>query len=202
MKKPQLNTRSTDPWLTRTKTIAAIIGAVVGAIGTIVTGWFAYSKLIAEDLPARALRPKMEADVRWYERSSSAKECIAEFKVKLENIGKSPMKLTEATVGAWPLNSERPAGRQIYYVDPIEEIKGVEPIAREQNILRNYLREYYPPGVADEVGTLFIVNREPGKMILFVAKGKYEIEGKKPEEWFWHQWDEVCGLKSLTRDTR
>ena len=106
---------------------------------------------------------------------------------KLENIGKSTMTLTEATVGAWPLNSEPLEGRPVVYVDPIKEIEGVEPFGGQpENILGNYLRQYYPPGVADEVGTLFIVKRDPGKMILFLAKGKYQVEGKEPEDWFWH----------------
>jgi hypothetical protein len=59
--KPKLNTQSkTDKWLTRSGAGAAILGAVVGVIGTIVTGWWTYSRFIAEDLPALALRPKME----------------------------------------------------------------------------------------------------------------------------------------------
>jgi hypothetical protein len=63
-------------------------------------------------------------------------------------------------------------------------IEGVAPLAKEENILGNYRRQYYPPGVTDEVGTLFIVKRDPGKMILFLAKGKYQVEGKKPEMFF------------------
>jgi hypothetical protein len=201
---PKLNTQSkTDRWLTRSGTGAAILGAVVGVIGTIVTGWWTYSRFIAEDLPALALRPKMDGDLRWYERTGSNKECIAEFKIKLENIGKSTMTLTEATVGAWPLNSKPLEGTPVVYVDPIKEIEGVKPFGGEpKNILGNYLRKYYPPGVADELGTLFIVKRDPGKMILFLAKGKYQVEGKEPEDWFWHQWDEVCRLKSSSQDTR
>jgi hypothetical protein len=74
-------------------------------------------------------------------------------------------------VGAWPLKLPL-AGEPIAYVDPKKEIEGVAPLAKEENILGNYLRQYYPPGVADEVGTLFIVKRDPGKMILFLAKGK------------------------------
>jgi hypothetical protein len=49
---------------------------------------------------------------------------------------------------------------------------------------------------------LFIVKRDPGKMIFFLAKGKYQVEGKEPADWFWHQWDEVCRLKSRSQDTR
>src|SRR5262249_49345752 len=136
----QLNTQSKpiDTWLKRISTVVAVIVSIVG-------GLWAYSRYIAEDLPALALRAKMDGNVLWYERSGSDKECIAEFKVKLENIGKSTMKLTEATVGAWPLKLPV-AGEPIAYVDPKKQIEGVAPLANEENILGNYLRQYYPPG--------------------------------------------------------
>jgi len=140
---------------------------------------------------------------------------------EVENIGKSTIKLTEATVGAWPLDIPPLAGRTIDYVDvdPVGKIqgiaKGIAPIAKG-NILGVYLREYYPPGVADQIGTMFVVKRDSGKMILFVAWGKYQVETKEPEDWFWgkyqverkgpedwfwHQWDQVCGLTPLSKAT-
>lgn len=198
------------------KVIVAIIGTIVTIVATIIGGLWTYSRFIAEDLPALALRPKMDGKVVWYERSNSD-ECIAEFNIKLENIGKSAIKLTEASVGAWPLDIPPLAGRKIDYVDvdPVGKIKGIAPIVKG-NILRVYLREYYPPGVGDQVGTMFVVKRDPGKMVLFVAWGKYQVETKepedwfwgkyqverkRPEDWFWHQWDEVCGLTPLSKAT-
>jgi hypothetical protein len=172
-----------DTWLTRISAAVVILGSLGG-------GMWAYSRYVAEDVPALALRPKMQGDLLWHNRSD--KECVAEFKIKLENIGKSPIELKEATVSAYPLDIPPLAEKTVAYVDPLQMVEGIAPLDRA-NILGNYLRMYYPPGVADEVGTMFIVKRDPGKMILFVAEGKYQIEAKQPEGWFWHQWDPVCG---------
>src|SRR5262249_27468098 len=113
------------------KVIVAIIGTIVTIVATIIGGLWTYSRFIAEDLPALALRPKMDGKVVWYERSNSD-ECIAEFNIKLENIGKSAIKLTEASVGAWPLDIPPLAGRKIDYVDvdPVGKIKGIAPIVK------------------------------------------------------------------------
>src|SRR5262249_5015334 len=99
------------------KAIVTIIGTIVTIVATIIGGLWAYSRFVAEDLPALALRPKMDGKVVWYERSNHSDECIAEFNIKLENIGKSTIKLTEASVGARPLDLPPLAGRPIDYVD-------------------------------------------------------------------------------------
>jgi hypothetical protein len=158
---------------------------------------------MAEDAPALLLRPKMQGELSWYRRAGSETECIAVFKITLENIGKSPIELTEATVGVWRLSIPE---KEIDYIDPLKLTNGVAPSA-EGNLMppkepsldrKAFLRTYYPPGVADELGMMFLLKRDPGKIALFIAEGKYRIRGTENDDgWFWHEWDEVCGLESL-----
>jgi hypothetical protein len=191
-----------DTWLGRFVSVVTIVGAIVGA-------WWGYTRWLAEDAPALELRPKTDGDLNWYRRAGSDAECIAEFKVSLENIGKRTIELTEATVSAWSLDISLSKEKKIEYVDPLKLTKGITPVVAQAPLIPPtdqkdekgaYLRTYYPPGVADDLGMMFVMQREPGKIIVLLAEGKYRIKGANEQEyWFWHDWDEVCGLESLSK---
>jgi len=114
-------------------------------------GYWAFAHFYAEDAPALEHRAKIEGDLSWQKRSDE--ECIAEFKIKFENVGKSSINLTKAILRAWPLDIPV-LSMPIVYVDPLK-MRDKEPIVEADLI--GYLVHRYPPTVTDYVGLMFLV---------------------------------------------
>ena len=107
---------------------------------------------------------------------------------------------------AYPLDVPTLSDKTIDFVDPEKLRKSLEPL-KEQDI-GHYLWQRFSPGVADEVGTMFIVKRDPGKMMFFVDAKSAVSETltdqlfwfwprEKPLEWSWLRRDFVCGESGL-----
>jgi hypothetical protein len=187
-----------DTWLTRISTIVQILAIPAAA-------YWAFTRFQAEDAPALEHRAKIRTELAWTDRSKE--ECIAQFTVMFENIGKSSINLSEAVVRAYPLDAPTLKDRSIDYVDPEELRKNLKPLAEAD--IRRYLLERFSPGVADEVGTMFIVRRSPGKMIMFFVDAKSAVSEtlvdrlfwfrprEKPPQWSWFRRDFRCGEKGL-----
>jgi hypothetical protein len=182
-----------DTWLTRILTIIQIVAIPAAA-------YWAFTRFHAEDAPALEHRAKIRADLSWRERSKN--ECTAEFKVSFENIGKSSIDLMEAFVSAYPLDVAPLSDKTIAYVDPNELIERLTPLLQAD--IRGYLWDRFPPGVADEVGAMFTLRKDPGKMIIFRVQARSAVSDtlvdwfwpwrrNKELPWSWHRWDYVCG---------
>jgi hypothetical protein len=187
-----------DTWLTRISTILQIIAIPAAA-------YWAFTRFQAEDAPALEHRAKIHAELSWTHRSKE--ECIADFTVKFENIGKSSIDLVEAVVKAYPLDAPTLEDESVAYVGPEEVRENLGSLAEAD--IGGYLRQRFPPGVADEVGAMFIVRRSPGKMIMFFVDAKSAVSEtlvdrlfwfwprEKPRPWSWFRRDFRCGESEL-----
>jgi hypothetical protein len=195
---PRKSSVSFDTWLTRISTILQIIAIPAAA-------YWAFTRFQAEDAPALEHRAKIRAELSWTYRSKE--ECIAQFTVMFENIGKSSIDLIEAVVRAYPLDAPTVKDDSITYVDPEQLRKTLEPLVEAD--ISGYLWDRFSPGVADEVGTMFIVRRSPGKMIMFFVDARSAVSEtlidrlfwfwprKEPRPWSWFQRDFRCGESEL-----
>jgi hypothetical protein len=161
--------------------------------------YWAFTRFQAEDAPALEHRAKIHAELSW--QDNSKEECIAEFKITFENIGKSSINLIEAFVKAYPLNTAPLSGDTIAYVDPEKLRKNLEPLVAID--IGGYLWTRFPPGVADEVGAMFIVKKDPGRMIMFFVDAKSAVSETLIDRifWFWPR-DEPLKWSWLRRDFR
>jgi hypothetical protein len=195
---PRKSTIPFDTWLTRISAILQIIAIPAAA-------YWAFTRFQAEDAPALEHRAKIRAELSWTYRSKE--ECIAQFSVTFENIGKSSIDLIEAVVRAYPLDAPTLKDDSIAYVDPEELRKNLKPLVEAD--IRRYLWQRFSPGVADEVGTMFLVRRSPGKMIMFFVDAKSAVSEtlidrlfwflprKEPHSWSWLGRDFRCGESEL-----
>jgi len=170
-----------DTWLSRTKIFLEIVAIPVVA-------YWAFTRFNAQEAPALEHRAKIQGELSWQRRSD--KECIAEYRIKFENIGMSSIELTKAKLRAWPLDVSV-LSAPIAYVDPLK-MRDKKPIVEAD--LEEYLVHRYPPSVTDEVGLMFLVKRAPGDMLVFLVEGESQIDRRgNRQSWFDHRWDYVCG---------
>jgi hypothetical protein len=170
-----------DTWLSRTKIFLEIVAIPVVA-------YWAFTRFNAQEAPALEHRAKIQGELSWQRRSD--KECIAEYRIKFENIGMSSIELTKAKLRAWPLDVSV-LSAPIAYVDPLK-MRDKKPIVEAD--LEEYLVHRYPPSVTDEVGLMFVVKRAPGDMLVFLVEGESQIDRRgSRQSWFDHRWDYVCG---------
>lgn len=148
-----------DKLLSRIKIIMEIVAIPVVAVWA---AYWAFTHFYAEDEPALEHRAKIEGNLSWQKRSDE--ECIAEFRIKFENVGKRSINLKKAMLKVWPLDIPV-LSMPIVYVDPLEMVRDKEPIVKAD--LTPYLDTRYPPTVADYVGSMLLVKRAPGKMMFF-----------------------------------
>jgi hypothetical protein len=168
-----------DSWLVRIKTALEIIAIPVVA-------YWGLTRFRAEDAPALEQRARVQGELFWHERSDA--ECVAEYRIKFENIGKSSIEVGDGRLRAWLLEDVATTDA-ITYVDP-KDPRGRKVLVDEP--VKEYLMHRYAPGVVDEVGLMFVVKRAPGKIVIFLIEGTSHIDGAKPEPWFDHRWDYVC----------
>lgn len=181
--------KALDTWLSRLK-----IGLEIVAIP--VVGYWAFSRFVAEEAPALEHRARLQGELSWQQRSD--KDCIAEYRIKFENIGKSSIELTKTKLRAWLLDV--PALTEtIVYVDPLK-MRNQKALLEAD--LDQYLVHRYAPAVTDEVGLMFLVKRAPGQMMLFLIEGESQTGGQQTQEWFDHRWDYACGESGKPSSTQ
>ena len=99
-----------NKWLKRISTGLQIIAIPIA-------GYWAFTRFNAEEAPALEHRAKIQGEVTWRDRSDG--DCIGEYNITFENIGKRSIELTSATLRGWSLDVPALSGK-IAYVDPLE----------------------------------------------------------------------------------
>lgn len=171
-------------WLNKAKTLLEILAILIA-------GWWAYTRFIQGEAPSLATRGDIQGNLTW--SSHSKDTCQGDFEVEFKNIGKTPIIISKVRLSAWSF--DEPVGSandRVRFIEPLK-IQRERLFEQEAN---DYMAFRYGPDERVKHGFGFIVNRTPGKRILFMADvwGHEEGGEQGPDPtWIQYNWDWFCG---------
>jgi len=164
-----------DRWFARIKIILEIIAIPAAA-------YWAFTRFVEGEAPSLQERVAMQGELHWHERSEN--DCLVEYAVAVQNIGKTSVNVREVHLSWWLLE-EPPAESEITFLDPDEITKGKSPL---KMVMPTNLNGSYAPDVSDKTGFLFRVRKAPGRIIMFKlgVMTDRDLHGD-------YRWDYICG---------
>lgn len=131
----------------------------------IVAGWWTYHKFIKTEAPSLELRADVMSNVNWVP-SSNPEYCQANFRIQVENSGKSSFDLGSIHVRAWKFDVPANENAAATSFDNDQIKKGPTFFDRT---FRTAPTGHYAPGVKGDGGFNIAVSRSTNSLVLFSA---------------------------------
>jgi|ERR1035437_8717211 hypothetical protein len=180
--------------LDRVKGWSEVLQNVVQICAILVAGWWTYHKFIQIDVSSFETRHHIASELSWHP-SPNKNYCNAEFKVQVENEGKSPFDVLSVHIQAWKFNAPSNEDPVATFQDPDEIKKGATFLDKE--FTSSKLVGPYAPGVKADYSFDWAVQQSPNSMALFSAdleiKGQDEKGRKTNIGWTTENSEEICG---------
>jgi hypothetical protein len=183
-------------WLDRLKAVVEILALIIG-------GLWAVRLYLETDVPSLEKRPSVQGELNWTTKTKNS--CLAEYTVTFKNVGKTSINLQRPILSGYWAEPPHLSGHATY-VDPAAFRDDKKRLFHDRALTDHEFSQHYPPDVGDTVTMATLVERKPGRVIMFhlvfneVSENRpflsRFLESKRNEDlkqWEDYHWDYACG---------
>lgn len=180
-----MNLETVQRWSDSAKNIFQILAITIAGIWT-------YLLFIRTEVPTLEYRTKTSSELGWSETHRPG-ECIANFNVTHENIGRSSYKVSAYRLRAWTFTMTRGDEELLRYVD-LQDIQNQKPLFDQRYTSGPFVTQF-PPNTTFRHAFEWVAKEVPNTRMFFRIDLYVEGEDNDPR---WHSgsWDEVCKRRS------
>src|SRR5579862_3878798 len=165
-------------YLERFKWIVEILALAMGGLWAL--------KLYNEAEPVREKRASVQGELRWTRKSADG--CLGEYTVTFKNVGTTSIDLAQPVLNVWLTDAPKRT-KILQYLDARELRNGV-PLVDHQKLTHSEFSSHYPPDGSDAVTSVVMVQRNPGRVVLFSLDFPQSDSDTSP--WSDYHWDYAC----------